>query len=189
MRNVEQTLVQQIDIDSERQPVIAGTSVSVEEILEKLAAGMEPMAVMTACQLKDDRLMDIAVEYAEILPPVSCLSQLLKQYRQQQKQKVDRILLQFKQHCLERYGQRLVRLILFGSYAREEFKPSSDIDVLVVLKPPLNWQVDSGQVSELTSDISIETGELLSSVFMDEDEFQHSPELLLVNVRREGIAL
>lgn len=186
---MKQVLGQQIDISSESKPVIAGTSVSVEEVLAHLATGMEANEVMKACQLKDDRLMDVAVEYAETLPPNSHLAQLLKQYRQQQKQKVDRILLQFKHHCLEQYKQRLVRLILFGSYVRGEFKPSSDIDVLVVLKPPLNWQVDSEQTTEFTSDISIETGELLSSVFMDEDEFQQSPSLLLVNVRREGIVL
>lgn len=189
MRNMGPTLVQQINIDSASKPIVAGTSVSVERILEHLAAGMKPNEIMKACQLKDDTLMDVAVEYAETVPLDSRLAQLLKQYRQQQKQKVERILLQFKHYCLEQYKQRLVRLILFGSYARGDFKPGSDVDVLVVLKPPLNWQVDSGQVTEFTSDISIETGELLSSVFMDENEFQHSPKLLLVNVQREGIAL
>lgn len=186
---MKQVLGQQIDIDSESKPVIAGTSVSVEEVLAQLATGMEANEVMKACQLKDDRLMDVALEYCETLAPDFHLAQLLKQYRQRQKQKVDRILLQFKHHCLEQYKQRLVRLILFGSYARRDFKPSSDIDVLVVLKPPMNWQVDSEKVTEFISHISIETGELLSSVFMDEDEFQQSPSLLLVNVRREGIVL
>ena len=65
---MEQILGQQIDISSESKPVIAGTSVSVEEVLAQLATGMEANEVMKACQLKDDRLMDVAVEYAEALP-------------------------------------------------------------------------------------------------------------------------
>ena len=35
------------------------------------------------------------------------------------------------------YGPRLVRLVLFGSHARGDAEPGSDIDVLVVLEGPL----------------------------------------------------
>lgn len=45
-------LIQQIDVDSESKPIIAGTSVSVKDILENLAAGMEMMAVIEACLTK-----------------------------------------------------------------------------------------------------------------------------------------
>jgi len=38
------------------------------------------------------------------------------------------------------YGPRLARLVLFGSHARGDAEPGSDIDVLVVLEgPPLQW--------------------------------------------------
>lgn len=186
---MEFTLVQQININSERQPVIAGTSVSVEKVLGKLAAGMEPNEVMKACQLRDDRLMDIVVDYAETVPLNFDLAQLLKQYRQQQKQKVKQVLQKFKQHCQQQYGQRLVKLVLFGSYARGDFRPSSDIDILVVLKAPFDWNRDSQQVTEFVSDISIQTGELVSCIFMDSDRFQQAQEFLLAAIRQDGILL
>lgn len=186
---MEQTLVQQIDIDSASKPVIAGTSVSVEEILEKLAAGMEPNEVMKACQLRDDSLMDITVEYAETVPLDSHLAQLLKQYRQHQKQKVEQISQKFKQHCQEQYGQRLVKIVLFGSYARGDFRPSSDIDILVVIKTPLDWNRDSQQVTEFVANISIQTGELISCIFMDSDCFEQARQFLLVAIRKDGIIL
>lgn len=186
---MEQTLGQQIDVDSEKQPVIAGTSVSVENVLEKLAAGMEPNEVMKACQLKDDTLIDIVVDYAETVPLNFDLAHLLKQYRQRQKQKVKQVLQRFKQHCQQQYGQRLVKLVLFGSYARGDFRPSSDIDILVVLKTPFDWNRDSQQLTEFVSDISIQTGELVSCIFMDSDRFQQAQKFLLRAIRQDGISL
>jgi predicted nucleotidyltransferase len=36
------------------------------------------------------------------------------------------------------YGERLVQMILFGSQARGDAEPGSDIDVLIVLKDPVH---------------------------------------------------
>ena len=40
------------------------------------------------------------------------------------------------------YGDRLVRLVLFGSHARGDAVPGSDIDVLVVLRGPVEPGVE-----------------------------------------------
>lgn len=171
------------------KPVIAGTCVSVEQILSMLAVGMEPNTIIKVCHLPDDTLLDVAVEQVESLPSDSHLAQLLKQYRQQQRQKVKRILERFKQHCQQQYGQRLVKLVLFGSQARGDFSPGSDIDVLVVLKPLLDWSTDSELATEFVADISIETGELISCIFMDSDHFQQAQEFLLTAIRHDGIVV
>ena len=44
------------------------------------------------------------------------------------------IAVQFKSLLTDLYGNRLSKLILFGSYARVEAREDSDIDFLVVLK-------------------------------------------------------
>jgi len=47
-------------------------------------------------------------------------------------------LLQSRSHFEEIYGDRLVKMVLFGSQARGEADADSDIDVLVVLKGEVN---------------------------------------------------
>jgi predicted nucleotidyltransferase len=43
------------------------------------------------------------------------------------------LLAQLRNHLQSLYGERLHKVMLFGSYARGEARPDSDIDVLVVL--------------------------------------------------------
>ncbi|NJL01586.1 MAG: nucleotidyltransferase domain-containing protein [Spirulinaceae cyanobacterium RM2_2_10] len=47
---------------------------------------------------------------------------------------VQPILKQLKQNLIALHGDRLVHLTLFGSQARGDQEPESDIDVLVVLR-------------------------------------------------------
>ncbi len=87
------------------------------------------------------------------------------------------------------YGNRLVRLVLYGSQAREDAVPGSDIDVLVVLKGP----VRSGQEIERTSDIvcalSLKYDVVISRVFKSEEAYQQEQSPLLLNIRKEGVRL
>ena len=48
------------------------------------------------------------------------------------------ILREIKRELQKLYGDRLVKLILFGSHARGEANPDSDIDLLAVLKSPVS---------------------------------------------------
>ena len=48
------------------------------------------------------------------------------------------ILTRLKKELTDLYGDRLQHLTLFGSQARGDAEPGSDIDVLVVLKSPVN---------------------------------------------------
>jgi len=45
---------------------------------------------------------------------------------------------EIKRSLHELYGDRLVKLILFGSHARGEANPDSDIDLLAVFKSPIS---------------------------------------------------
>jgi uncharacterized protein len=87
------------------------------------------------------------------------------------------------------YGERLAQLILFGSHARGQAGAESDIDVLVLLKGPVNVIAENSRTGELIANLSLRHDTLLSCVFMSEERFQteHSP--LLINVRREGVAI
>jgi len=53
------------------------------------------------------------------------------------------------------YGERLVTMILFGSHARGDAEPGSDIDVLVVLKEPVSPGTEITRTSEIRSQLSL----------------------------------
>jgi predicted nucleotidyltransferase/uncharacterized protein (DUF433 family) len=171
------------------QPVLTGTSITVESILEKLRDGEWLHDILTAYHLGCDSYVEAAVRHAQSLPQEHPLRQLYQAYQQQHQQKVQCILAQFKQHAQAIYGDRLKRIILFGSQARGDAWPGSDVDVLVVLKESLDTYADGRLVTEFIAKISIETGELISCVFMDETRFEHSQESLLADIRHDGISL
>lgn len=52
---------------------------------------------------------------------------------------VQRILTDHKAELQARFGVR--RLAVFGSYARAEATPLSDVDILVELERPLGWEI------------------------------------------------
>ena len=52
--------------------------------------------------------------------------------------KIQRILAELHDRFQNLYRDRLYQMILFGSHAREEADPESDIDLLVVLEGSVN---------------------------------------------------
>jgi len=89
---------------------------------------------------------------------------------------------------LERlYGERLVRVMLFGSRARGDAEADADIDVLVVLRGSVRPYEEIGRVSALKAGLSLRYDCVVSCVFLDADAFAHRGGPLLRNVRREGI--
>jgi len=53
------------------------------------------------------------------------------------------------------YGERLVRMVLFGSQARGDAEPGSDIDVLVVLKGTVSPGEEIARTVEDVADLSL----------------------------------
>jgi predicted nucleotidyltransferase len=87
------------------------------------------------------------------------------------------------------YGPRLMNIMLYGSHSRGEAEPGSDIDILVVLRGPVDPGREIAGTGEMVSEMSLRFGEVISCVFVDEDQFLHRNGPLLRNVRREGIPL
>ncbi|MHB8070054.1 MAG: nucleotidyltransferase domain-containing protein [Desulfobaccales bacterium] len=102
---------------------------------------------------------------------------------------VQAVLSELQMRLTSLYGDRLKQLLLYGSTARGEAEPGSDLDVLVVLDGP----VDAGQEIEATGAIvaalSLAHDVVIACVFMDQERFLHRQGPFLRNVRREGIPL
>jgi len=85
------------------------------------------------------------------------------------------------------YGDRLADLLLFGSQARADAEPGSDIDVLVVLEGPVNPGQEIARIGETTAALSLETGTVISCTFTSSDRYAREKSPLFLNVRKEGV--
>jgi len=85
------------------------------------------------------------------------------------------------------YGPRLVRLVLFGSHARGDAEPGSDIDVLVVLEGPVRPGEEIARTGDIASGMSLDNNVVISCTFISADCFEREESPLMINVRREGV--
>ena len=99
------------------------------------------------------------------------------------------ILTRLKQELTDLYGDRLQHLTLFGSQARGDAEPGSDIDVLVVLKPPVNPGEEIKRTGKAIADLSLDYDVVISCLFMDETHYQTRNGSLLRNIRKDGVLL
>ncbi len=90
--------------------------------------------------------------------------------------------------ALERhYGPRFKGLILYGSVARKQSGPLSDIDLLVLLSKPFDYFTELRRIVEVLYPIQLESERLISAKPVPLDEFEQGSIQLYRNARREGI--
>lgn len=94
---------------------------------------------------------------------------------------------EFKEGVRSLYGDRLHKVVLFGSHARGEAGEASDIDLLVVLEGEVNPVREIDRMGDLTWRIDRTYGVLLAVVPMARERFEHGTSPLLLNVRHEGV--
>jgi predicted nucleotidyltransferase len=85
------------------------------------------------------------------------------------------------------YGERLKGLYLYGSYARGEQHPDSDVDVMIVLDTYESCGREVDRTGELVSNLSLDYGISISRVIMTEKQWKASNTPLLRNIRMDGI--
>jgi len=91
---------------------------------------------------------------------------------------------------LERlYGQRLASLVLYGSQARADAEPGSDIDVLVVLEGAVDPGREIARTESDVADLCLTHGVVLTCLFVSREQFAEEQSPLLINVRREGVTV
>ena len=103
--------------------------------------------------------------------------------------RTEAILGELRKRFEEMYGDRLARLILYGSRARGDAHPDSDIDILVVLHGIVDASEEIERCGQMTADLSLELGLVIACVFISEDDFKCRQGPFLRNVRREGVTV
>ena len=97
------------------------------------------------------------------------------------------LLAELKQGLTWLYGQRLRALLLYGSYARGEQEPESDLDILIILDDYDLYSHEIKRTSELISNLSLKYGISISRKIMRHKTWLTGDTPLLRNARREAI--
>jgi len=99
------------------------------------------------------------------------------------------ILEDFKKEILNLYGNKLKKIILYGSYARGEENEDSDIDLAIVIKGEIRPFKELDRMSEITYDIELKYDILLSLYPISEEHYQNLSTPFLLNIRKEGVLI
>jgi predicted nucleotidyltransferase len=85
------------------------------------------------------------------------------------------------------YGPRFQGLIVYGSYARDQATPASDLDLLVLLNQPFDYFQELRSITELLYPLQLESEYLISAKPADVNDYYNGALQLYRNVLREGV--
>jgi predicted nucleotidyltransferase len=99
----------------------------------------------------------------------------------------------FVDRLLDRYGEELLKVVLFGSKARGDFDDESDLDLLVVIKQQEDgYRTCWEGIVDIAWEIGLGYGIVISPLVKEDSSYEqmrHHPLLLARNIDRDGIEL
>ncbi|HOD41775.1 MAG TPA: nucleotidyltransferase domain-containing protein [Candidatus Wallbacteria bacterium] len=101
------------------------------------------------------------------------------------------IMAELKEALEKTYGDKLKKLVLFGSHARGDARPDSDIDFLVVLdfsEKDLSVSREIMKINETAVDLILKYEKTISIIPVSFETYMESQYSFFINVRKEGIA-
>lgn len=102
--------------------------------------------------------------------------------------RLDSVILQFRDALRGLYGDRIERVVLFGSRARDEARPDSDYDVAVFLKTLDDRWGEADRIANIATEIMDRTGAFIHAMPYPAGTHQDRTPLMH-EVRRDGIDL
>jgi predicted nucleotidyltransferase len=99
------------------------------------------------------------------------------------------ILSQLHQEFARILGDRLEGLYLYGSQARGDARPDSDIDVLAVIRGPVETMQLLEETAPASCGLSLEHNIVISSAFISKERFEQENSPFTINIRRDAVAI
>lgn len=88
--------------------------------------------------------------------------------------------------CLQMlYGDRLQNVLLFGSEARGESIPDSDIDIMVILNGPVGFMLEYRRIIDALYDLILESGRIIDVTPVEKQKYEAGEFALYRNARQE----
>ncbi|WP_455534540.1 nucleotidyltransferase family protein [Roseburia inulinivorans] len=107
-------------------------------------------------------------------------------------QKMNGLLQTYISEIKKIYGTHLSKIILYGSYARGDFRPDSDVDIMILLDlSDLDLKKYSKELSYMTYDFNLDNDVDIKPIAKSESHFKkwvvNYP--FYENVNKEGVVL
>lgn len=106
--------------------------------------------------------------------------------------KIDSILKQFIMEISTLIGDRLKKVILYGSYARGDYDKNSDIDIMILTdfdeEEIAEYRM---KIRELACELEIENDVIISPIVRNIDKYNNRINIIpfYMNVQKEGVVL
>lgn len=105
---------------------------------------------------------------------------------------VQSIVYKFAQTMKVLFGEHLNKVIVYGSYARGDYKKNSDVDIMILVDlPEAEIKKIENRVYDVAFEIEMDTGVDISPVIKNKDQFEYWVDTLPYyrNVREEGVTI
>ena len=106
---------------------------------------------------------------------------------------INKIVYLFSMQAKQLLGERLSKVILYGSYARGDFRDNSDVDMMILVKNMSENDIREAEeiLCDRAFDIELERGIHISAILKDEEQFENWENVLpfYYNVRKEGVVI
>ena len=103
------------------------------------------------------------------------------------REKLTEILEALRAGVAELMGDRLEAVYLYGSQARGDTRPDSDIDVLVVIRGDFDYFDLIEKTGLLVSILSLDNDTVIALAFVSKENYDKRQIPFLMNIRREGV--
>ena len=101
---------------------------------------------------------------------------------------IDPILSRFRVALNDIYGERIERVVLFGSRARGDAGPDSDFDLAVFLTEIDGFGTEAAKIAAIEADLLLDTGAVVNALPLPAGFYlEHTG--LMRELRRDGIDL
>lgn len=105
---------------------------------------------------------------------------------------INKILIEFNNKARKILGNRLKKVILYGSYARGDYNEKSDVDLMLLTD--LNFEEIEkyrDEISDIAFEIELKTGIIISPVIKNIDNYNSRINIIpfYKNVQMEGVVL